>query len=179
VAPELQARDSGDAARLFRNHALGGATIPEHWFGGGGDTNRATAGEMGEPPFKIFSMRQGTWKYILQSVGRYVLRQRLLAVEGAEPDWEDERLDVDAVFPELTSRDTTKYAAALQQAVVAVSLAVDKGLITEETAVAVVASIAGRLGVEVDPVAELAAAKSASADKKAADVFPPAPVVPA
>jgi hypothetical protein len=174
VSPGLQAGDSGEAARLFRNHALGGATIPEHWLGGGGDVNRATGESMGEPTFKIFSMRQGTWRYILQSVGRYVLRQRIIALEGAEPEWDDERLTVEAIFPEMTSRDTTKYAAALQQAVVATALAVDKKFITPETAVAIVASIAGRLGVEIDPAAELAKVAKAKAAKARDDVFPPA-----
>ena len=36
-APDLKSYDSAAAARLFRNHVLGGATMPEHWYGGGGD----------------------------------------------------------------------------------------------------------------------------------------------
>ena len=53
--PGLQAADTSQSARLLRNHVLGGATVPEHWFGGGGDVNRASASEMGEPTFKMYS----------------------------------------------------------------------------------------------------------------------------
>ncbi|WP_153117377.1 hypothetical protein [Rhodocyclus tenuis] len=171
VSPNLQAADSGEAARLFRNHALGGATIPEHWFGGGGDVNRATGESMGEPTFKIFSMRQRTLKHILECVGRYVIRQKIIAETAAEPEWDDPRLKVEAVFPEMTARDTTKYAAALQQAVVAVALAVDKKLLTLDKALALIAAIAGRLGVDIDPARELAAVAEKAAESDAGDVY--------
>ena len=76
------------------------------WFGGGGDVNRSTGDSMGEPTFKAFSMRQRFLKHMLESVGRYVIRQKLIA-EAGEPDWWDERLACEAVFPEMTARDTT------------------------------------------------------------------------
>lgn len=171
VTPGLNGADSGEAARLFRNHALGGATIPEHWYGGGGDVNRSTGESMGEPTVKVFTLRQRTLKYILESVGRYVIRQRLLATEGREPAFDDPRLAVEAVFPELTSRDTAKYATALSQAVVAVSLAIDKGLLTPESACALVATLARQFGVDIDPAAELAKVAEARAARAEADVF--------
>ncbi len=169
-SPDIKAGDTADGARLFRNHVLGGATIPEHWFGGGGDVNRATGESMGEPTFKAFSMRQRYLKHVLESIGRYVIRQRLIAERG-EPEWDDPRLTVEAVFPEMTARDTTKYAAALAQVVSAVALAIDAGLMTAETGVALVAAVAGRLGVEMDPAAELAAAQQARAARAADDAF--------
>src|SRR5690606_31347545 len=152
-SPEIGAYESAAAGRLFRNHVLGGATIPEHWFGGGGDVNRATGDSMGEPTFKAFSMRQRFLKHMLESVGRYVIRQKLIAETG-EPDWWDARLACEAVFPEMTARDTTKYAAALTQVVQAVSMAINAGLMGEETGVALVAAVAGRLGGASDPALE-------------------------
>lgn len=171
VAPELNAEDGSITARLLRNHVLGGATIPEHWFGGGGDVNRAVGAEMGEPTFKTLSMRQRHWKHILESVGRYVLRQHLGGDgnEGVKND--DARLKVEAVFPELTAKDTTKWAAALQQVVAAASVAVQAGHMTDETAVSLIAVVAARLGVEIDPAKELEDAKKAAAKKKEEDAF--------
>lgn len=169
--PDLKAADSSEHARLFRNHVLGGATIPEHWFGGGGDVNRSTAGEMGEPTFKVFSMRQGLWKIVLEDMGRYVLRQDALATGGREPDFEDEAYEVEAVFPELTSRDTTKWAAALQQVATAMLVMVNAQLITRATAVKMLATVAGRLGVEIDAEAEIAAAEAEAKTKAANDAF--------
>lgn len=170
-SPSLQAQDSSEHARLFRNHALGGANIPEHWFGGGGDVNRAVGAEMSEPTFKAFSMRQSIIKYILETIGTYVLRKKAQAEGQSEPDPEDEDFMVEATFPEMTSRDTTKYAAALQQVVVGAALAVEKGFITKKTAVLLIAAIAGRLGVEIDAEAELEAALEASSKKAEDDVF--------
>jgi hypothetical protein len=170
VSPEIGAYESSAAGRLFRNHVLGGATIPEHWFGGGGDVNRTTGESMGEPTFKAFSMRQRFVKHMLESVGRYVIRQKLIAEVG-EPDWWDERLACDAVFPEMTARDTTKYAAALAQVVQAVSMAINAGLMGEETGVALVAAVAGRLGVEIDPGEELRQAREGAETRAARDAF--------
>lgn len=165
VAPELQAGDMSQGARLFRNHILGGNAIPEHWFGGGGDVNRATAGEMGEPTFKTFSMRQRTWKSILEEVAAFVLR-RWAEKNSKKIEPENESFVVEAVFPELTARDTTKYAQALQQVVVACVAAIADGLITRALALKWIAAIAGRLGVEFDADAELKAAAK-EADKRA------------
>jgi len=174
VAPDLQAADTSQGARLFRNHVLGGATLPEHWFGGGGDVNRATGESMSEPTFKVLSMRQRFVKHMLESIGRYVL----LKASGSdrEIDWADPKWAVEAVFPELTVSDTTKYAAALQQVVVAVALAIERGLMTEATALKIINAVAGRLGVEFDAETELKAAQVERAKRKEEDVFtePPA-----
>jgi hypothetical protein len=174
--PSLQASDNSETARLFRNHVLGGATIPEHWFGGGGDVNRAVGAEMGEPTFKIFSMRQKFAKYMLQSIGQYVLRQKALAAGEKEPDLSETAYQVEARFPEMTARDTSKYASALQQVVVACGLAVEKGFITRETALKVISTIAGQLGIEIDVEAELKAVLKAADKTKEDDAFiePPA-----
>lgn len=171
VTPDLKAQDSTTNASLFRNHVLGGGTIPEHWYGGGGDVNRAVGAEMGEPTFKMFSMRQKTLKHILESIGIYVLRQAALKSGGSEPDLEDERFEVEAIFPEMTAKDTSKYAAALQQVVVGASIAVEKGLMTEETAIKLINAIAGRLGIEIDASEELKKVKGAKSKTAEDDVF--------
>lgn len=171
VTPDVKAGDTSEGARLFRNHVLGGATIPEHWFGGGGDVNRATGDSMGEPTFKVFSMRQRVVKHILECLGTYQLRQALKASTEGEPDWDDERLACEAVFPEMTARDTSKYAAALGQVAVACAGAIEAGLMTDETAVQLIAAIAGRLGVEIDAADELTEARKARAKRGEDDVF--------
>lgn len=166
VTPELNGTDSEAAARLFRNHALGAGTLPEHWYGGGGDVNRAVGAEMGEPTFKVMSMRQRLCKYILEMVGGYVVR-KYLGARTTEPAWDDPQLRCEAVFPELTARDTTKWAAAMQQVVASVLLAIEGGLLTEATGLALIQTVAGRLGVEFDAVKELADAKAEKAKRKA------------
>ena len=181
VAPQLNQADTAEGARLYRNHVLGGQTIPEHWYGGGGDVNRAAAAEMGEPVFKVMSMRQTFLKYILEEVAMFVIARRLdptgrSAFDPANPDPD---LMPSANFPELTSRDVSKYASALGQVVIAAAAAVDRGLITELLAVRVIQTVAERLGVEFDAEAELKAARKdadeAMRRQQAADAFPDPP----
>lgn len=174
-APNLHSLDSDSLARLFRNHILGGSTLPEHWYGGGGDVNRATAGEMGEPTVKIFTMRQRFWGYILTEVGTFVIRQKLRIYYGAEPEETDEPSAYlpSPSFPELTSKDTTKFAAALQQVVAAAAMAVDRSLMSEETALNLIGLVAGQLGLDIDARAELSLVRSDVSRRDEADNFVP------
>lgn len=171
-SPTLQAADTSESARLLRNHVLGGATVPETWFGGGGDVNRAAASEMGEPTFKMYSARQQVLKLMLEEIGRYVLWR---ANSTTTPDWGDARWQVTAVFPELVNRDLTKFASAMQSVATTVMLMVGAGLLTEETALKLVADVAARFGQQIDAKAELEAAraehKKRQAEKAAADSF--------
>lgn len=171
VTPQIQAYESAAAGRLFRNHVLGGATIPEHWFGGGGDVNRSTGESMGEPTFKVFTMRQRVIRIMLQTMGRYAIRRHLLAGNSEEPPFDDPRLTVQALFPEMTARDTTKYAAALVQLVTAVNMAIEAALLTEETGLQMIAAVAAQFGVEIDAAAELKKARKAAADRAEGDTF--------
>lgn len=177
--PGLQAADTSQSARLLRNHVLGGATVPEHWFGGGGDVNRAAASEMGEPTFKMYSMRQGFLKRMLEEIGRYVL-WCAARTRGEKPDWANDKWQVTAVFPELLNRDITKFASAMQAVTAAVIQMIEAGLLTEETALKIIADVAQRFGQDFDAKTELAAARAEAARRKAEraaeDVFqlPPA-----
>lgn len=173
-SPSLQAADTSESARLLRNHVLGGSTTPEHWFGGGGDVNRAAASEMGEPTFKIYTGRQNFLKLALEEIGRFVLWKAAEA-NGKKPDWAEDKWQVTAVFPELVNRDVTKFAAAMASLVTAVIQMIDAGLLTEETALKLVADVAQRFGQDFDAKTELEAARKESADRKAkaaaSDVF--------
>lgn len=165
--PDLQSADTTASARLIRNHALGGNTMPEHWFGGGGDVNRAAASEMGEPTFKMYSMRQGFLKLCLEEVGRFVLWQAARA-RGHTPDWSEDKWQVTAVFPELLNRDVTKFASAMTSVVQAVTQMIDAGLLTEETALKIVADVAQRFGQDFDAKTELKAARAEQQGRKKA-----------
>lgn len=109
---------------------------------------------------------------MLESVGRFALRQHFIAVEGIEPDWREPKLKVMAVFPEMIPSDTTKYAVALGQVATACVIAMNAGLLGEEAAANLLATVAGRLGYEVDVTKELAAAKARSERMAEEDVFP-------
>jgi hypothetical protein len=165
-APELQSADAATGARLFRNHVLGGATIPEHWYGGAEDVNRATGQSMSEPTEKMLDMRQRTVGYLLEQIGQYVVRVHWDALGRELGDEVQDILDtLRAEWPEMTAKDTTQYAAALAQIVAGVVQLLDDGLVTRETALRLVASMADRLGVEIDVEVELTKAQKEYDDR--------------
>lgn len=172
VTPQLGSADTEKFARLFRNHIIGGASLPEHWYGGGGDVNRNTAQSMAEPTFKIFSLRQTLIGHMLVECATYVVRQRFLAYYGAEPtgeEWVDRRPRCS--WPELTSKDTSSYAAALAQVVQASIAAINAGLLSQATAVDLISSIGERLGVQIDVETELEGAAADAAAEADRDRF--------
>ncbi len=166
-SPDIRAEDGDRAARLFRNHALGASGIPEHWVGGGGNVNRATAAEMGVVTFKMLTMRQQLLKAILERVGTEAVRRRRKASGRAGTS----QVTVVAEFPELVTADVTKYATALAQVTAAVSNAVSAGLLAEPDAVRLIAAMAAYLGVEIDPEEALEKAKEERKAKAEGDVI--------
>jgi hypothetical protein len=173
-APELQAADVAAGARLFRNHVLGGATIPEHWYGGAEDVNRSTGESMAEPTEKMLKMRQQAVKWMLTEIAQYVVRSEWKRLEEELNDKEVDILDAIVIeFPELTAKDTTKYATSFMQVVSGCVQAIADGLLSRETALRVIAAVAARLGVEIDPEEELEKALSEKLDDSAFNDPPP------
>lgn len=158
-APALNAYDAANAARLIRNHILGGATVPEHWYGGAEDVNKSTGSSMTEPTEKMLEMRRTLLGYMLEQVGQYVVRSHWGALDRELSAAEADLLGSLVVeWPEMTAKDTTKYAAALQQTVAAMVQLIAESLLTRETALRIIAALAENFGVSIDVEAELAAA---------------------
>ncbi|MFG5411490.1 hypothetical protein ABXN37_29375, partial [Piscinibacter sakaiensis] len=133
---------------------------------------------MGEPTFKMFTARQQVLKLMLEEIGRYVLMQQ----RQGTPDWSDPRWQVTAVFPELVNRDIAKFSAAMQSVAATVVQMRDAGLLTDKTALQLVADVAARFGQEIDAEAELEAARKERDDRQArrdaADAFSTATDLP-
>lgn len=135
-------------ARLFKVHLLGSAGFPEHWFGSGADANRATAAEQGTPTEKSLTAKQRSVKHILEDVLRAQV-DRAIEV-GALPDDEDVR-EVKAEFPEPSTRDLSKIAAAMQGVAGGLVLCGREGWVDDESAVRVLTSMLQQMGVDRDP----------------------------
>lgn len=159
VAPPLGGADVAAASRALRNHVLAGMGWPEHWFGSGGDVNRATAAEMGDPAFKALALRRREWTAILEEIGAFVVRRRRdpAARDPGAPLPHEQTPTVE--WPELAPRDETRHARALADTVAAVLPALDRGLLAAPTALRLIRSVAERYGVEFDPESELDAAR--------------------
>jgi hypothetical protein len=111
---------------------------------------------------------------MLLEVARFVLIQHWRLKWGELNDEQQAVLDSLAVeWPEMTAKDTTKYASALQQGVSAAVQALAEGLITHKTAARIIAAMAERLGVEIDVDAEIEAAQQEQSTRGKDDLFRP------
>lgn len=146
--PDLKAIDAEAGARLLRNHILGAMSYPEHWFGGAGDVNRATAIEMGTPAFKSLSSKQRYVKYIIETIFDYVISAARKANYLIVSDKEAKAYQI--IVPELASRDITKYSTAMQQIAASLQLAEMQGWINNKIARNIFASIVRYFGIDID-----------------------------
>lgn len=149
VAPELKAVEQSQAIREFRNHILGAKNIPEHWYGGGGNVNRATAGESNDPIQAFVGKRQQMVKQILKKMINYAIES---AIDAGYPLGvpEDELGAYEIQVPEATNKDVTKVASAVQQLVAAMTMAASQGWLDQPNAVKLFAFIMEMIGFALD-----------------------------
>lgn len=150
ITPNLGANDAADHGRMIRNHILGAAGYPEHWFGGGGDVNRSTSESMSIPTFKRYLQRQRLVKYIVERLCHHQLE---LAREASTLRSDD--LEFTVNMPQMVTQDLTGIFSALTQLTSAAQIAEDRGWIDAGTSARLFAALASRSGEEVtvDPQA--------------------------
>ncbi len=144
AAPDIQAAQANDGARLFRNHIIGRFGYPEHWYGGGGDVNRATAAEMDLPAMKMNTQKQNYIKYALEEILGYQVRQ----ARRASYLRSDGQFSV--ITPQMQAKDITKYSTAVSQVATALVSAEMQGWIDKNTSQKIFSTIMGFIGVEID-----------------------------
>ncbi len=147
-APKLESIEAGEGARLFRNHILGRFGYPEHWYGGGGDVNRATAAEMSSPAIKMLKRKQLTVKYILEDMCAYQIRQARTARYLQVRDEEAEQYSV--MLPQMETKDVAKLGTVVQQVGAALIGAENQEWIDKDTARQIFAAITAFIGVDID-----------------------------
>ncbi len=167
-APTLNASDTKEAAAIFREHALGGQTLPSHWFGSADGVNKSTGESMTTPTLKVMTMRQRVLTNVLKLLGCFVLRQ------GGVTDAAILK-SVTVKWPDLETKDVSRFAAAIQQVVAACAQALQDNLITHETGLKIIAAIAKQLQVDIDVSEELKKAGAAREVAKENDAFVPDP----
>ena len=143
-APNMNASDAEHDARMFKHQAISPA--PEHWYGGGGDVNRATAGEMDEATYKVFKQRQNKVKAFIKTVARYQVQQAKRV--GALPQAAEETFDVQ--MPEMVKADLTKLSGSAQATSNSVSAMLQQGLINKEEGRKIYAVAIKPMGIELE-----------------------------
>jgi hypothetical protein len=142
------AASRAETARLQRNHVLGGAGVPEHYYGGGGDVNRAAAAEMGGPFEKAMTARQLTFRRVIEDVLVAQVESGIRC--GALREADDVR-DLRVGMPDLSTRDLSRVGAAMAAFAASLAQGMEQGLVDRNTAGRVLASLFSQAGVEVDP----------------------------
>lgn len=143
-AVDLQASDASMDARMFKHQCIN--PMPEHWYGGGGDVNRATAGEMDEATYKLFAMRQGEIKAMLEEVvGYQILRAKEAGSlpQKLKPEWQP-------VFPEMVKADIQKHTGAMQSTATANTAMLGQGVIDKAEARKIYAVVVKPLGIDLE-----------------------------
>lgn len=154
TAPDIKSYETDEMARLLRGHIIGSKSLPEHFYGLGGDVTLATAKEMSLPTIKRMTRRQKTVKFMIREHARFAVHQAIRV--GALPRDVDQTLT--ATLPEMSMRDTSAVATALGSLTVALTQAEELGWIRKETAAKLFGLLASQLGAEIDSAAEVAAA---------------------
>ena len=84
VSPQLESSDASGEANMFKMQILGGAGFPNHWFGEGDKTTRATAMEMSLPTLRKLKSRQNFFKNMINHIFNFVIDQAI--IHGTLPE---------------------------------------------------------------------------------------------
>jgi len=151
VSPALCAAETETISRLIKNLILGGAGVPEGWFADGDSANRATLAAQGDPTYRMITARQRLVGAVFEDIAQYVIAKAIEA--GRLPKGIDRTVTV--TLPDPSVEDTKGIAAALPQLMGALTAAKDSKFISEDSARKLFLSIAGQLGIELEPEKEL------------------------
>lgn len=148
MSPQQNALDAETGARLLRNHILTPKGIPEHWAGGGGDVNRATASEMDQPAIKMIGRRQKTVKHMLNQIFSFVVRS---ALDARYLRMKAEDATFKLQTPEISQKDIAKLATAVQSLALSLTAAQTNKWMDNATARKMFAFACSFVGFEYDP----------------------------
>jgi hypothetical protein len=151
--PDLKQVGSIETSKTLLTFVLGGLGMPRHWYGFGDETNRATAEAQGTPTFRSMESDQDNARDVVLEMLYFVRDQAIIAGALAE-NMADAIITL--VMPEMTTKDLAAIAQALGAVAQALLIVEQLNLITRETAAKVWAKVLSEIGVEIDPLAELA-----------------------
>jgi hypothetical protein len=147
VAPNLEARDASEEAKLIKHQIVAGAGLPSHWLGEAGDANRATAAEMGIPATKRLKARQRYFRYMIEHIFNFVIDQAIIA----RPELAKVDRSYEVIMPQIWALDVQRVTASMSQGASALLVAEQQEWITSEQAAEIFALLVSQLGWEMKP----------------------------
>lgn len=171
ITPSLQAAETAEATRLFKNFILAGKGYPEHWFADGGNTNLATAEQMSVPVMRMLKRKQNQIKSVAKEICLYVLDQKMIYNPSYMGLKENQRIEVQVHSFDFNRDDSAVVASAFVQTVTALVSAAQKGWVSDETAKRIVDGNVTRLGVKVDENETVEMIKEKNQTKEGEDIY--------
>jgi hypothetical protein len=187
VAPQLGSFEMAKEGEVILEHIAGGSGFQKPWLGSGGDTNRATAREMGTPTHRRLAYRQKFFVDCIREMLRFVLEQAAragrfsgeldegnmtLPVYADGKPTKNRRALIDLVeihAPELAPRDAAAAGQTVLSVAQALNLAATREWVDIRTSQQILATVLAHLGITLDPDSMAIGAMSPQpAPKKAA-----------
>lgn len=136
VQPSIGADDAKEDGRAIKLMFCAGSGIPEHWLGNAGEANLASAKAMDLPTLQQFEDRQG---YLADAFGimlnQVITCARLYGDLPVPAEGKDEyNAKFSIAFPPIEPKALADSATAFKTMVDAVTIAVESGRISEDTA---------------------------------------------
>lgn len=170
-SPDLHQRGSVETTVALSRMALGGLGLPEHWYGKGDETNRATAQAMGDPTWKSLERAQDIARKFVMWILDFVRDQAIIAGYMQDSILEAE---IDIILPQMVKKDLKAVGQVGQTLAAALMVAVEQEWITIERAAEAWSIVMGELGIEYSTSKEREEAKS-NPDMPDSDVGPQGP----
>lgn len=153
--------ESIETVRAMLLHVFGGLGYPEHWYGRGDETNRATAEAQNDPTWRTLEHDQDHVRDLILLMLNFVRDQAVIAgtwnLRTPGVQGEERSEDITVVMPEMTSRDLTTVTSAVATLAGALVIAEEQGWQTRDHSREMWSKLAAELGVEIDPTEEIPA----------------------
>lgn len=152
-SPNLRQSSSIETVTALSRAILGGLGLPEHWYGKGDDTNRATAIAQGDPTWRSLERAQGEIERHLQVLLDFTRDQSIIA--GSLLEIGDDSFDIIITMPEMTSKDLDAIATTMTKVAQALTVAEAQAWITRERAAELWSKLMSEAGVDYEFLDEL------------------------
>lgn len=144
ISPTLVPGDVSEAARMFKVYILGGAGMPEHFFGET-TSNKSSSAEMSETAFKMFEERQSLWKCIISDMFNFVIDQAI--VHQMLPKRVPREFDV--IMPRVSKREIQRAGGSILRVAQTLDVALKQNLIDREVARKVFLASIDQMGLDM------------------------------
>lgn len=141
-APKLEMADAKALYDIVLEMCLGGEGLPKMWFGGGGDTVRATAAEQGTPTFRRITRTQGQAHTMICDLMSAIL---LMGERAGMPNVTRDAV-VNVTMATVATRDSERDVREIAGLAAGLGSAVEMGAVSSEEAAKMVRKVIASKG---------------------------------